>query len=117
MGFRRQRLMKNNPEALIKRHIVQYLKLQRIFCWVNVQTGIYDPELGIFRKLNGFGMRLGVSDILGIFKGKLICIEVKSKTGRPTAAQIEFLDDVNKHGGIGFIARSVEDVIEKLKDL
>lgn len=104
-------------EGLIKRQIIQYLKLQGIFCWVNVSTGIYDPTIGKFRKLNGYGMIKGSSDILGCFKSKLLAIEVKTKNGKVSSEQEFFLSEVNRNGGIGFVARSIDDVIEHLKVL
>lgn len=58
---------------------------------------------------------VGVSDILGIYKGRMLAIEVKNKGNKPSPAQKEFLDNVNHHGGIGFVAYNLEDVIENLK--
>jgi len=57
----------------------------------------------------------GVSDIIGIYKGRFLAIEVKTPKGKVTEAQRAFIDRVNKEGGIAFVARSVEDVIEKLE--
>lgn len=101
-------------ESQIKKTIVQYLKFRNVFCWVNSSTGIYDPTSKKFRKLTGTGMRKGVSDILGMYNGKLLAIEVKSKTGRLSEEQKFFLEDVVRHGGIGFVARSIEDVEKHL---
>ena len=56
----------------------------------------------------------GVSDIIGCHQGKMIAIEVKKPSGKATPAQLDFLANVVKAGGIGFVAKSVEDVIEKL---
>lgn len=106
------------PESLIKRQIVEYLRLQGIFCWVNISGGIYDPTIGKFRKLNGYGMMKGAPDIIGIYKGgKFLGIEVKNKKGIVSPEQKYFLDEINRNGGIGFVARSIDDVIENLKQL
>lgn len=105
------------PENIIKNHICQYLKLQGIFCWVNVSTGIYDPTLKRFRKLTGFQIK-GSSDILGVLHGgRMIAIECKNKNGVVTKEQQFFLDEVNRMGGLGFVARSVDDVVEQLSRL
>ncbi len=77
--------------------------------------GTYDPTLKRFRSPSPW-YRKGVSDILGIFNGKFLAIEVKSKKGRASLEQISFLSDVNKAGGLGFIAKSIEDVEQKLKE-
>jgi hypothetical protein len=56
----------------------------------------------------------GVSDILGCYQGKMLAIEVKTAAGHTSPEQDRFLQNVNDAGGIGFVARSIEDVIEKL---
>ena len=53
----------------------------------------------------------GVSDILGILPGgRLLAVEVKTNRGRVSPLQQLFLDAINRYGGLGFVARSVEDV-------
>jgi hypothetical protein len=57
----------------------------------------------------------GMSDILGMLKGgRLLAIECKSRTGRIDKHQQDFLNLINEGGGLGFIARSVDDVLAKL---
>ncbi len=59
----------------------------------------------------------GVSDIIGILpdgSGRMFACEVKTERGRVTPHQARFIDRVNAAGGIGFVARSIEDVIEGL---
>jgi len=57
----------------------------------------------------------GMSDIMGILKdGRTLAIEVKSPTGKLQPHQREFLLTIYKAGGLAFVARSVDDVIEKL---
>jgi hypothetical protein len=56
----------------------------------------------------------GVSDIIGCYKGRMLAIEIKSEKGRVTADQQYFLDQVNKAGGLGFVAKSIDDVIREL---
>lgn len=73
------------------------------------------------------GLCVGSSDIIG-FKsvtvtpemvGKTVAIfianEVKTPTGKISPEQQIFLDVVNNHGGIGFVARS-EDDAKKMMD-
>jgi len=61
---------------------------------------------------------VGGSDLIGIVRltGKFIACEVKSKTGKPTAAQIAFLNCVRNSNGIGVLARSPRDVIEAITE-
>lgn len=58
----------------------------------------------------------GVSDILGMTKeGRFFAIECKSPTSkRVTEDQLAFLNRVNVAGGIGIVARSVDDVLPYL---
>lgn len=57
----------------------------------------------------------GVSDILGMWNGRMLAIEVKRPGGLVTADQHAFINRVKTEGGIAFVARSVEDVIENLE--
>lgn len=56
----------------------------------------------------------GVSDIIGCYKGKMIAIELKAPNGKPTPDQERFIKNVNEAGGIAFIAKSLDEVIEGL---
>ena len=71
---------------------------------------------GIFhwKVWQGLGSEKGVSDIIGIYKGKFLAIEVKTEKGRLSKHQEEFLDHVVWNGGIAIVARSVDDVFEGL---
>lgn len=104
-----------NPEAKIKKEILGWLTSQRnCFVWQNDSVGIYDPIKKTFRrKTSSFCIR-GVSDILGIWNGRPLAIEVKSLAGKVSDYQKDFLEKFVLNGGIGFIARSLSDVVEKL---
>ena len=52
----------------------------------------------------------GISDIIGCHNGRFLAIEIKTERGRVTPHQQRFIDRVNAAGGIGFVARSIEDV-------
>jgi len=56
----------------------------------------------------------GVPDLICCFKGRLIGIEIKSEKGIVSEYQKEFIDNINRAGGLAFVARSLEDVIEGL---
>ena len=60
-----------------------------------------------------FGLCVGSSDIIGITpSGKFLAIEVKTPKGRATKEQLRFIEAVKSAGGIGGIARSVEDALK-----
>jgi hypothetical protein len=72
------------------------------------------------------GLCLGSSDIIGIKKikitqemvgteiGQFMAIEVKQEKKNPTKEQQNFIDFVNSNGGIGFVARCEQDIIDSL---
>jgi hypothetical protein len=103
------------PESTIESEILWRLYKLGIFCWKNTSGGFFDGKR-MRRQVNPFAIP-GTSDILAIIKGLLIAIEVKSAKGKPTPEQIKFIDNVNKNGGIAFIARSWLEVETKLKEL
>lgn len=70
-----------------------------------------------------FGLCIGSSDIIAIAPtvitqemvgqtvGIFTAIETKTKTGRPTKEQLNFMDQINKKGGRAGIARSPEEAL------
>ena len=72
---------------------------------------------GIFHYKNhgGLGSAPGLPDITGVLKdGRGFWIEVKTDKGRLSPHQERFIANINDAGGLAFVARSVDDVIEKL---
>lgn len=67
-----------------------------------------------FKHWSGPMSMRGISDILGCYKGRFVAIEVKTRTGKASPAQEQFLERVRKAGGIAFVARSVDDAIDAL---
>jgi len=56
----------------------------------------------------------GISDIIGCHQGRMVAIEIKAPRGTVSPFQQAFLDSVVAAGGIAFVARSIDDVIEGL---
>ena|SRR3990167_1879603 len=68
----------------------------------------------------------GLSDIIGwratdrefsigrVRFARFLAVELKTGTGKLTPQQVGFLELVNKSGGIGFVARSVEEIAREL---
>lgn len=57
----------------------------------------------------------GWNDILGVEKGtgRFIGVEVKIRPNKPTTLQQEKIDQINKLGGLSFVAYSLQDVIDR----
>lgn len=97
------------PEGQIKKDICDYLSAIGVMFWIQ-QAGKIPGRINRSRYL-----RNGVSDLLGLWKGRLLAIEVKTPKGRVSPEQQSFIDEVNRFGGKAFIARSLDDVIRELK--
>jgi len=102
-------------ESQVLGGIMDYLWANRIFAFRVNNTPIYNPREGRFRSKGKYEL-YGVADILGVYKGRMLAIEVKRPGGKPTDYQITFINKVNQNGGIAFIATSVDDVISKLQN-
>lgn len=89
-------------EQYATRQVKDYLKKRGIFHWKVFQT---------------LGCVKGVADIIGIYKGKFLAIEMKSATGRLTENQKIFLDRVTAEGGIAIMAKTLDDVIKGLDNV
>lgn len=61
-----------------------------------------------------FGLAPGSADLIGWCRGKFLSIEVKTEAGRVKPEQQRWMDAVNQHGGIAFVARSVAEAETKL---
>lgn len=61
-------------------------------------------------KLKAEGVKPGVSDIMVLWRGRLICIELKNAKGRQAPEQKEWAETITCAGGAYYLARSVEEV-------
>jgi penicillin-binding protein-related factor A (putative recombinase) len=102
--------MFNIPEKTIENQILTWLFYKKIFAWKNQSVGVFDPKKKIYRKPKSIFHINGVSDIIGIYKGKALFIEVKSAKGRLRPDQIKFMAQAKQEGAICIVARSIEDV-------
>lgn len=80
-----------------------------------------DPDLVLWRNnigmahmKNGSPVRFGVgspggADLLGIFRGRFVAIEVKTPIGRQSPEQRLFQQLVERKGGVYVVLRSIDD--------
>jgi hypothetical protein len=100
-------------EGDILRQIMAYLKANRIYSWRQNTGGV---PLGDGKGFRPAATR-GVPDIIGILPGgRMLAIEVKSEKGRITPEQESFLDEINRNGGVAFVARSLDHVVSTLRE-
>ena len=107
----------NSLEKPIETAILNYLSfIPNCYCWKNNSMGVYDGKKGIYRKARSKHNINGVADIVGVYKGRPLFIEVKSKTGKTSRDQELFLKRVIKLGAIAGVCRSVDDARELIND-
>jgi len=101
-------------ESRIQRSILDYLKLKNIVAWKNSNVGIYKKSTGQYIPSG----TPGVSDILGVLhpSGRFLAIEVKAPKKYASPTQKVFLEQIRNAGGLAGVCRSIDDVIELLKE-
>lgn len=104
------------PEKQIQNNIMGYLQAKGIFRFQINNSATFDRLEGKYRKKNRWFM-YGVSDIVGIYKGRFLAIEVKTEKGKLSRFQENFLQQVREHGGIGIVARSIDDLEKQLLEV
>ena len=98
-------------EKDVTKQIRSLLNNLRIFHWKNWSGPMTYPK--------------GIADILGIYNGKFLAIEVKREGWEPPEPtnlqaykhfkeQQDFLISIRDNGGYAFFAQSVDDVIDRL---
>lgn len=66
--------------------------------------------------LVGMGVHPGFADLIVLSEGRVLFLEVKSKTGRLSPAQVVFRDAVQMQGFAWALVRSVDDALAALAD-
>lgn len=93
----------NRAEAVRQKEIIEYLKSRDdVFHFKIHQQSYYTSTRGI-------------ADILVVYKGLFIALEVKSKTGRLSGHQKLFKKNILFNGGIFAVVRCVEEVVKVLE--
>ena len=82
---------------------------------------LFRNNVGQYQYSPGKYIRYGIcnpggSDLIGWYRGRFLAVEVKTHTGKLTDPQRRFLEVVNGHGGIAFVARSVSEAMEELRE-
>ena len=96
-------------EKHIQAQILHYLALKNVFHWRNNTGGATYQGKNGKKSFVRFGQP-GMSDILGIYKGKFLAIEVKRPGGKVTELQKKFLEAIESNDGIAILAYDLDDV-------
>jgi penicillin-binding protein-related factor A (putative recombinase) len=75
-------------------------------------------ECHVWKTHGGMYSTPGVPDVVGVYRGKFLGIEVKrpEKKNNVTKLQQAFINKLNNCGGISFVACSVDDVRGVIND-
>lgn len=99
-------------EKDIQDAIIQWLGYQpSTFVWrqnAGMRVSEYKGTRHVFRAASV----AGISDIIGVWNGKPLAIEVKRPGGKPTESQLQFLNDFARAGGIAMVVYDVSQVQE-----
>lgn len=100
----------HREEAMLIRACMEYLTLRGFLVLRNNSGLIVLKEENRTRAVR-MGMR-GASDIIACSpEGRFVAVECKSKKGKLTEAQREFLERVRSTGGIALVVRSVDELV------
>lgn len=95
---------------MLEKNIQQLIRIRasELGCilWRN-NTGALKNNDGIWVK---YGLVVGSSDLIGIYKGRFVALEVKQPNKKPTLEQQQFIDFVNKSGGIAAVVYSPDEL-------
>lgn len=102
--------MKGHPEQIIQLQIIKYLKG---YGHVVGKTKVLGVKRGNVYWTDPY-LFLGFPDLVAFVNRRLFFIEVKSKTGRQSPYQIRFQQLAEEAGLDYILARSLDDVIERM---
>ena len=86
-------------ENKIQKEVIDYLKKNRIYHF-RFQAQV---------NLNC------IPDIIALYKGYMLGIELKKEDGKPTDLQLKKIQAINENGGIGVIIKSVSQLDSLIK--
>jgi hypothetical protein len=102
--------MKIQPETILSKSICQYLDLLHVYYFHVPSEGKRSRWEQMQFKANGG--KPGVADLVLILPGRVVFVELKTATGRQSAAQKEFQTAVELNGHEYHIWRSLDDAVE-----
>jgi len=101
---------RQHPEESLQRAVAAYLDLAlpEDACWTTIPAGGGGRVRGA--KLKGMGYKAGWPDLQIVYRGRLICIELKSEKGRLSKPQKAMHERLTLAGAAVFTATSLAEV-------
>lgn len=111
-------MSKLQPEAQLRNAMMDWLRLNRLKCWIHDSMGVWSRERNCYLRRKGRHSVRGLPDIHGVLPGgRFFAIEVKTQTGRVSPEQKQQLAEIAEAGGLAFVARSLKDLEDRRADL
>ena len=114
LGAKRKPKIPMSETALVAA-ILELLTIRRVYAYRQNQGALRVPREGRKDRVIRFATAEGISDVIGIYRGRYLAIEAKVHPNLPTVEQVLFLETVRKEGGVAVLAYSTDDVIAALK--
>ena len=99
------------PANKLQKKVLDTLIKNGVFAWRQNNMPVYDPKLhngyGGYRTHQGLK---GVPDIIAIINGRFVGIEIKAGRDRMSADQLLFKKRCERHGGLYFVVKRIEDL-------
>ena len=96
-------------EAAIQRAVVEHINLRQVkdLCWFHPANG---GRRNLIEAVNlkRAGVVPGVSDLIFLHAGQAYALEIKAERGRPSEAQLAFLDNWRNAGGHGCVSNGLD---------
>lgn len=77
--------------------------------WITFRVNVGKVKMWDGRYFNT-GLPPGFSDLIALKDGKIVFIEVKAEKGKPSKAQLKFIEQMQKKGFSAGIVYSLDDV-------
>ena len=85
--------------------VIDYIYRNGGYAWRASSTGVFDSSAGKWRA----SAKKGVSDVLAVYAGHILAIEVKIGKDRLSEEQQGFLRNVENAGGLTYVAKDFND--------
>lgn len=104
-----------NQETILQNQIKRYLIINNIAVVFRANVGKIKID---DKRYFSTGLQAGFSDLFGyrLKDGKIFFMEVKTKKGKLTENQVNFLEEQKKNGAIAGVVKSINDALELLEE-
>jgi hypothetical protein len=107
---------RHHAEDGVQRVVCQHLQIRganKLVWWHTPNGGKRNRIEAAVMK--GLGVRAGVADLIAVHDGRAFALELKADGGRPTEAQLQFIDEFRAAGGNAVVAEGLDQALRTLE--